>query len=270
MNNFDFINSIKINSCGISDCSADWRWDTGENGFHDFDFWFVVRGKGRMTSNNETVSVLPGSCLLLFPRTHYIGEHDVSSPLMTMNVHFSLPENLSSEIYADRTSLTCLCISDPAYLSGILQRVIYLYNSGNFSLSETVFCSALAEYFTQNCISPKSKAKKEYGGNKNLILKKMCDAVNTSPENTPSLAQFAKEYGYSTDYLGKIFSSGVGISFSEYTANARINKAKLLLSSTSLSLEEISENLGYYDTCHFSKQFKRITGISPGKYKRHM
>jgi two-component system response regulator YesN len=89
-----------------------------------------------------------------------------------------------------------------------------------------------------------------------------------APEEAHTLSDFAAKYGYSADYIGRIFSREVGISFSEYLANTRINKAKFLLSSTELSVEGVAEALGYYDTCYFIRQFKRITGTSPGRYRK--
>lgn len=265
MNNLDFLKNIKINSCGISDCGADWRWDTGESGFRDFDFWLVVRGKGRMRANLSSVEVKRGSCLILFPNTHYVGEHSKENQLMTMNVHFSAPEWHSEPCTESGLPFVFHDISDISYMIDMLYRVIRLYNADKAELAETVFRSALVEYFSQNSITPEN----EYSADKPALIQKICDAINISPARAPTLSAFAAEYGYSADYLGRIFSKSVGISFSEYVANARVNKAKFLLSSTSMSLDEIAESLGYYDPCHFSRQFKRITGTSPGKYKKN-
>ena len=109
---------------------------------------------------------------------------------------------------------------------------------------------------------------REPGTDKPGIVQKICDRINLAPEEAHSLAAFAAEYGYSADYIGRVFSRAAGISFSEYLANARVNKAKFLLSSTALSVEGVAEALGYYDACYFARQFKRIVGISPGKYRK--
>ena len=253
--------NVKINSCGISDCDAAWHWDTGKSGFQDFDLWFVLRGKGRIITERETAEVEKGSCLLLFPNTHYIGEHG-DEHLLTMNVHFQL----SRKAYEALGSPPFLYkrIADISYMRETLARVIRLYNSAKTESARVFFLAALSEYFEAN--SPEEK--RETGGEKSAIVESICDRINLSPEEAHSLAAFAAEYGYSADYLGRVFSRTVGISFSEYLANARVNKAKFLLSSTSLSLEGVAEALGYYDTCYFTRQFKRITGISPGKYRK--
>ncbi len=261
MNTYGTFENIKINSCGISDCDAAWRWDTGESGFQDFDLWFVLRGKGRIITEYETAEVERGSCLLLFPNTHYIGEHG-DDHLLIMNVHFQLPSE-AEKSFASAPFLYKQ-IYDISYMRQTLSRVIRLYNSGKPGEAAVFFRAALSEYF----LADAEQESREFGTDKPRIVQKICDVINISPEAPHSLAEFAAEYGYSADYLGRIFSRAAGISFSEYLANARINKAKFLLSSTSLSIEGVAEALGYYDTCYFNRQFKRITGISPGRYRK--
>lgn len=254
--------NIKINSCGISDCDADWNWDTGKNGFQDFDLWFVLRGKGRIITERETAEVERGSCLLLFPNTHYIGEHE-NEHLLIMNVHFTF-SGAERKNFPDNTPFIYRKINDISYMRSTLSRVIRLYNSAKEDDAKMFFCAALAEYF----LSDTEEESREFDTDKQKIVQKICDMINISPEAPHSLSDFAAECGYSADYLGRIFSRAVGISFSEYLANARVNKAKFLLSSTSLSVEGVAEALGYYDTCYFSRQFKRITGVPPGRYRK--
>ena len=45
-----------------------------------------------------------------------------------------------------------------------------------------------------------------------------------------------------------------------------MNKAKELLKTTRLSLNEISEAVGFHDYFYFIKKFKLEVGITPGKY----
>lgn len=264
MNTLDFLNNVKINSCGISECGKNWRWDT--KGFYDFDIWLVAHGKGRIITGEKTVEVTKGACLLLLPNTHYIGEQDPNHPFTIMNVHFSVTEDAIAPYIKSEEPLIYRAVSDLAYFCGLLRRVVRLYNAEQKELAETVFRAALAEYFSLFSLFHDGENKED----KAEMVQKMCDRVNTSPESAPSLSQLAAEFGYSADYLGRVFAHDVGISYSDYVANARVNKAKFLLSSSSLSLEEITEELCYYDVCHFSRQFKRIVGIPPGKYRKEM
>ena len=58
------------------------------------------------------------------------------------------------------------------------------------------------------------------------------------------------------------------MSFKNYMKMARINKAKELLTGTSLKLYEIAEQVGYNDSKYFSKVFREVTGQLPAEYRR--
>ena len=56
--------------------------------------------------------------------------------------------------------------------------------------------------------------------------------------------------------------------FLAYLTNIRMEQAKKLLLSTSLSIAEVSEQSGYGDYRVFTKVFKKAEGITPSQYRR--
>lgn len=82
-----------------------------------------------------------------------------------------------------------------------------------------------------------------------------------------SLNEVAEEAGLSPAYFSTIFKTEMGVSFSEYVNRLRVGRAKNLLSSSSLGLSEIAGRCGFEDQSYFSRIFKRIAGISPGRYR---
>jgi len=76
------------------------------------------------------------------------------------------------------------------------------------------------------------------------------------------------EYVYlSRTYVSKIFKDEMKITLSQYINQVRIEKSKLLLADNSLSLASVADLVGYEDQSYFTKTFKNIEGISPGKYR---
>ena len=71
------------------------------------------------------------------------------------------------------------------------------------------------------------------------------------------------------EYLGTLFHREVGMSFSTYIRNVRIDKAKELLCGTQLKLYEIAEKTGYSDPKYFSKVFREATGLTPAEYRKN-
>lgn len=71
----------------------------------------------------------------------------------------------------------------------------------------------------------------------------------------------------SPNYLSSLFKKEVGISFSEYIQQQRIEEAKKLLTYTSYPILDIGSLLNFTDQSYFIKVFKKFTGITPKQYR---
>ena len=85
-------------------------------------------------------------------------------------------------------------------------------------------------------------------------------------DNSLSVSSLSKECGISEAYFRRIFTNKYGVSPKEYIINLRINYAKNLLKYGELSIEETAISCGFTEACHFSREFKKRTGISPKKF----
>lgn len=77
----------------------------------------------------------------------------------------------------------------------------------------------------------------------------------------------AQTFHYSGAYLSKCFKRETGSSIIDYLINVRVTKAKELLLTTNLSLQETAASVGYPDVSYFIRIFKKHTGITPKQYK---
>jgi len=69
------------------------------------------------------------------------------------------------------------------------------------------------------------------------------------------------------NYFIRLIKKHLGVPPMQYVKNRRIELAKLLLSSTTLTLSEIGERVGIHDISYLSKTFKTSTGFSPTAYR---
>lgn len=65
-----------------------------------------------------------------------------------------------------------------------------------------------------------------------------------------------------------IFKNITGSTFTEYLLYRRVSKARDLLSETTRPVTDISLDCGFNDPTYFHRVFKKITGISPGQYRK--
>lgn len=82
-----------------------------------------------------------------------------------------------------------------------------------------------------------------------------------------SLAQLASHINISASALSRKYKSVTGTGITEYKQNRRIELACRLLSNTKKKFPEVVELCGYCDVKYFAALFKRVTGVSPSKYR---
>lgn len=74
---------------------------------------------------------------------------------------------------------------------------------------------------------------------------------------------------YSPSYFSRAFKHHFGVSFSTYMKNLRIKKAINLLNDSNLSIEKISEMVGYKDKSELYRTFRNSVGVSPGEFRKN-
>ena len=94
-----------------------------------------------------------------------------------------------------------------------------------------------------------------------------CDYIDTHPENELTLAMLAKRVGYTENYLARKFKAEIGIPINAYVRKARIHRAKMLLSSTAMSIQEIADGLHFCSRSYFAEAFQKETGMTPTEYR---
>lgn len=82
------------------------------------------------------------------------------------------------------------------------------------------------------------------------------------------LEDISEAIDLSPSYLSNLFRKETGETISEYTQRLRLEKAKTLLRSTGMNINEIASAVGYADAKHFSKLFRKVIGAKPQDYRK--
>ena len=85
-------------------------------------------------------------------------------------------------------------------------------------------------------------------------------------KNRFSLPDFAEKFSMSYSSFRQGFTKHVGMPPGVFHIRQRIEQVKMLLASSQISLKEIASRFNYPDLPSFSKQFKKITGLTPRNY----
>jgi len=101
----------------------------------------------------------------------------------------------------------------------------------------------------------------------NLYIRKALRFMQDNYGEHLELAKVAEYVGLSPSYFSALFNQIVGVSFREQLCRIRVEESKRLLLQKDYSLVDIALAMGFPDQSYYCKVFKRIVGVTPGKYR---
>ncbi|ANA81495.1 AraC family transcriptional regulator [Paenibacillus glucanolyticus] len=100
-------------------------------------------------------------------------------------------------------------------------------------------------------------------------VKQMINYMASQYAHPVSIEQMCASLGYNRAYLSRIFKQETGMTPITYLLKLRIDQSKRLLRERpDLSIEQVSASVGLTDPLYFSRQFKRLVGRSPTRYRK--
>lgn len=94
-----------------------------------------------------------------------------------------------------------------------------------------------------------------------------CSYISMHPEENPDIQKMAHKYGYTPYYFSKKFKQEVGMSLRDYAVKEKVERAKSLLTRSTMSISDISEHLGFNSQSYFGSIFRKLTGMTPSEYQ---
>ena len=93
------------------------------------------------------------------------------------------------------------------------------------------------------------------------------DYIDLHLEDDLTLKTLARLSGYSDYYVSKRFKREMGLTPKEYIRRKRLERAKFLLFTTQVGIQEISERLHFSSPSYFAEAFRREIGMSPTQWR---
>lgn len=103
-----------------------------------------------------------------------------------------------------------------------------------------------------------------------FIVKNALAYMKENYHHKMSLKDVADNTYVSQWHLSRLLNSHTGQSFSELLNTIRIDAAKELLENPALRVGDVADEVGFLDIAHFSRVFKKITGVSANEYRNRL
>lgn len=271
INTVFYKNNVKMRTHGVS---FHW-WDAEYTTLHTHDyyeFFIITSGCTNHTLNNQTQKLEAKTFCLIYPEDY----HQFTPIKGERCIHINLP------VTPDKLQEICSSI-------GISIEQLRSCKNRMFQLSDMDFSFFKHNARELGCI-PENTGNEEYIfmiifemliHGIILLNKRRVSVQNTAPEWLNHLLRriHSPEYldchasdiyelaGYSPPVVIQCFRQYTGETVISYLTKVKMDAAKMMLSSSSLTVLDIAGRLGYSSLSHFNKNFKEAVGMSPGKYR---
>lgn len=112
--------------------------------------------------------------------------------------------------------------------------------------------------------------QRDMGGFTEPILRRLVARVDDSLAAPPSLQELALETGLSPGHFARKFRLSYGMSLGQLVLQRRIRRALDLIRTSRLPLCALALDLGFDSQSHFTRVFRSLTGMTPGRFRHEM
>lgn len=235
-------------------------------------FHYVISGAGTLTADNQegkeyTFPVHAGQGFLIYPFQNTTYRADKQNPWEYVWIEFDGVHAVEVVNHAGLSMEAPIYkSSDPAVTQAMMQTMMKLAQETKDTFFYKMSCLYLfADYLIRSSSSAQNRNTK--GSMSDYYLQMAFQFIEHNYMNLISVESIAQHCNIHRNQLLKIFKKAVGKGPQEYLITYRMSKAAQLLVTTKLSVNEISNAVGYPNQLHFSRAFKKIYGISPKQYQ---
>lgn len=252
--------------CGSQVCSPGHAY--GPKVRDEFLIHIVLSGKGIYTVGNQTYEIGPNTAFLIYPGVTTYYEASKDDPWSYIWVGFSGIKAESSLMHARFSK------DHPSkYIQNVTPFITYV--NGMLNSSQLTYANDLArEGYLYQFVSAliqdqqnQENLEEIHDYSYQVYVEHTLEYIEHNYAKDIKVQSIADYIGINRSYLTNCFKNVLHISPHEYILNYRMNQACIFLKTTSLTVSDIANKVGYQDAFNFSKSFKKLYGMSPTTYR---
>lgn len=189
---------------------------------------------------------------------HFLFENDEEEKFLSLGLKYETP------IQTDNPYFISFCIKS------IANEVYsdHQHKQSNISHYMALIFNHVSEYLH---ISAPADNSRQYPPDSNKyyeLLSAVRNRIYSANYRFFSVEGSAHEIRMSKSNFQHLYKKFFGVTFMQDLINSRVEHAKMLLINTDLASADISKQCGYNNFAHFTRQFKKLTGMSPLEFRR--
>ena len=267
----EFSNIFNISIIGYEECQKDKRKISLNK--NCYIFHFVIKGKGYLKiQKNEYIPIYKNSCFLIEPGQQAKYHQDKDNPWtyfwIEINgkniekfVNLLAFKNNNNVINIPNIKDIKNCFFD-VFNQDLYGQNILSENLRIQSLTLKIFSDLFSNTINHN-LEKNEKMLSKTEEQANAIIKYI-NYNYTSPNL--SVKNLANMFYFNSSYLNRLIKKNTGLSPKKLIIKLRMERSLVLMKKKTMTISEISFEIGYKNQFYFSKEFKEYYGVSPSEY----
>jgi AraC-like DNA-binding protein len=190
-------------------------------------------------------------------------------------VHYSVPRKGLDDIAEDHgfgrvSDYRLAILEDDLVVAQITKSILPCLGRSDalslFALDQ--FSLILGAHLVQRYGVLQKAARPSKGGLAPWQKRRASELLHENMHGRIRLSEIARECGLSMSHFARSFKASFGTSTHQWMIQHRIDRAKQLMSQTSMSLIDIASQSGFNDQAAFTRTFHQLVGVSPGRWRR--
>ena len=247
--------------------------------------FYVTKGEAQIIHQNIRFALVPGKCYLIpsFTRCTYKCEGSMTLYYihiiinLVSGINFFEEFEINPEIMAHRVVSDAFIALHKLHPDRMLpddhpdkyQSLTWQLKAGMKNMAPSVYLQTqglLAQILSKFILGFRQQAMHNHSRYK--AIKESVRKINSAEKLTISVNDLAKSSCLAPDYYSRLFKKICGVSPQEYISGKKLERAIMLLNTSSKSIESIAETLGFENTQNFTRFFKNRTNTTPGKFRK--
>lgn len=249
---------IEVMFCGKRENTLNYRREPITRDYYLF--VYVMNGTGKLFLKNKTLNLKSGDILVnnLNEKYSFRADENERWDLKWLAVRGKTVEEFLNKFFKNTNVIH---VNNGKTMIECFNQIFYLMDSDD--VADKYTCVSRVYDF----LSLLYKSS-DFGENGSNYVAEAKIFMKSNFAEKITVKDVANHLKINASYFSRLFTKEMGVSPIKYLTTVRIQKAAELLTTTNMSVEDISYSVGIDDALYFSRFFKKVTGSSPVAFKK--
>lgn len=190
-------------------------------------------------------------------------------------VHYHVPRKALDDIAADLAVRSAegyrlAVVEEDLVLAQLTKSILpYIARASSLSpLSVDYLQLLLGAHLLQRYARLQNSGRMATAGLRPLQKRRVLELLNANLAGRVRIADLAQECRLSISHFARSFKASFGMPAHKWLVHRRVERSRELMAQTTESLAEIADEAGFTDQAAFTRAFRQIVGVSPGRWRR--